>query len=103
MQGDNVPRLDTVTIRVNLDKRGMLRFFIDTGAEISIIGGTKLKPEVNFELANDISVKGISDALLRTEGTMLLKLFTLTHETTHLFHVMGEDIGCRYDGILVRD
>jgi hypothetical protein len=48
-------------------------------------------------------VKGISDALLRTEGTVLLRLFTITHENTHLFHVMGENLGCSYDGILGRD
>jgi len=96
-------RLDTVTIGVDLGKTRKLRFLIDTGAEICIIRGTKLKLEVNFEPANGISVKGISDALLRTEGTVLLKLFTLTHETTHLLHVMGEDFGCRYDGILGQD
>jgi hypothetical protein len=60
-------RLDTVTIAVDLGKTGKLRFLIDTGAEISIIRGVKLKPKVNFEPANDISVKGTSDALLRTE------------------------------------
>jgi hypothetical protein len=48
-------------------------------------------------------VKGISDVLLRTEGTVLLNLFTSTHETTHLFHVMGENFGCLYDGILGQD
>jgi len=99
----NMSRLDTVTIGVDLGKTRKLRFFIDTGAKISIIRSTKLKSEVNFEPANGISVKGISDALLRTEGTVLLKLFTLTHETTHLFRVMGEDFGCRYDRILGRD
>jgi len=99
----HMSRLDTVTIGVDLGKTGKLRFLIDTGAEISIVRGTKLKPEVNFEPANGISVNGIFDALLRTEGTLLLKLFTLTHESTHLFHVMGEDLGCRYDGILGRD
>jgi hypothetical protein len=72
-------RLDTVTIRVDLGKTRKLRFFIDTGPEISIIRGTNLKSEVNFEHVNGISVKGISNALLRTEGTVLLKLFTLTH------------------------
>jgi hypothetical protein len=93
-------RLDTVTIGVDLGKTGKLRFLIGTGAEISIIRGAKLKPEVKFEPANGISVKGISDALLGTEGTVLLILFTLTHETAHLVHVMGEDLGCRRDGIL---
>jgi hypothetical protein len=96
-------RLDTVTIGVDLGKTGKLRFLIDTGDEISIVRGIKLKPEVRFEPTNGISVKGISDVLLRTEGTVLLKLFTSTHETTHLFHVMGEDFGCLYDGILGRD
>jgi hypothetical protein len=99
----HIYRLDTVTIGVDLGKTGKLRFVIDTGAEISIVRGTKLKPEVNFESPNGISVKGISDALLRTAGTVLFKLYTLTHETTHLFHVMGEDFGCRCDGILGRD
>lgn len=41
--------------------------------------------------------------LLRTEETLFLKLFTLSHEATHLFHVMGEDFYCRYDGILGQD
>jgi hypothetical protein len=41
--------------------------------------------------------------MLRTEGTMSLKLFTSAHETTHLFHVMGEDFGCLYDGVLGLD
>jgi len=40
---------------------------------------------------------------LKTEGTTLLKLFTLTHETMHIFHVMGSNFGCQYDGILGHD
>jgi hypothetical protein len=32
----------------------------------------------------------------------MVKLFNLTHETTHLFY-MGENLGCRYDGILQQD
>jgi hypothetical protein len=62
-----------------------------------------LRSENNYEPSKGISVKGISDALSRTEGTVLLKLFTTTHETTHMFHVIGENFDCRYDGILGRD
>jgi len=47
-------------------------------------------------------VKRISDVLLRTEGTTL-KLFTSTHETTQLFHVLVDNFDCRYDGILGQD
>jgi len=62
-----------------------------------------MRPEINYEPTEGVNVKGISNALLRTEGTVLFKLFTFTHETTHLFHVMGEGFDCRYDGILGQD
>ena len=76
---------------------------IDTGAKISVVRGTRLRPEINYESTKGINMKGISNELLRTEGTVMLKLFTLTHETTHLFHVMGEGFDCRYDRILGQD
>lgn len=96
-------KLDTVTVGVDLGKREKLKFLVDTGAKISIVSDTSLKLGTNFELTNGINVKGISDVLLRTEGAVLLKLFILTHETTHLFYVMREDFGCRYDRILGQD
>jgi len=41
--------------------------------------------------------------ILKTEGTMLLKLFTDLHETTHTFHVVRNEFGIQYDVILGRD
>ena len=96
-------RLDTVTVGVDLGRTEKLRFLIDTGAEISIVRGNRLRPGFNYEPTKGINVKGISNSLLRTEGTVMLKLLTLTHETNHLFHVMGEGFDCRYDGILGQD
>jgi len=99
-------RLDTVTVGVDLGRTEKFRFLIDTGAEISIVRivrSARLRPEINYEPTEGTDVKGISNALLRTGGTVLLKLFTLTHETTHLFHVMGESFDCWYDGILGQD
>jgi hypothetical protein len=96
-------RLDAVTVRVNLGKTETLKFLTDTGAEISIVRSNRLRPEINYELSKGICVKGMSDALLRTDGIVLLKLFTTTHETTHLFHVLGETFYCRYNGILGQD
>ena len=37
-----------------------------------------------------------------TEGTVILKIFTPTHETTHTFHIMGDGFDCQY-GILGQD
>ena len=93
----------TVMVRVNLGMTEKLQFLIDTGAEISIVRSTKWRPEINYEPTEGIDAKGISDAILRTEGTVLLKLFTLTHEMTHLFHVIGDKFDFRYDGILGQD
>jgi len=45
-------------------------------------------------------VRGISNAQLKTKGTVILKIFTPTHETTHTFHFMGDAFDCQYDGIL---
>ena len=50
-----------------------------------------------------VNVRGISSALLRTEGTVTLALFTPMHETTHTFHIMGDSFDCQYDGILGQD
>jgi len=59
-----------------------------------------LSPEINYEPTKGTNVKGISDVLSRTTGTLLLKWFTLTHETSHLFHVIGDNFDFRYYGIL---
>jgi hypothetical protein len=56
-----------------------------------------LKPGINYEPTNGINVQGISEAPLRTQG-IVLKFFTSTHGTAHLFHGMGEDFGSRYGG-----
>jgi hypothetical protein len=90
-----------------LSKAGKLRFLIDTGAEISVAKGASLKPKLNYESTKGINIKGISDSLLKTEGTTTLRLFTSTHETTHThthtFHILVSDFGCQYDGILGQD
>jgi hypothetical protein len=73
------------------------------GAEILIIKGASFKPGFDYEPANRINVKGISNALLRTTGKTTLKLLTPTHETTQIFHVTGDSFDCPYDGILGQD
>ena len=55
------------------------------------------------ESMEGISIKGISDSFLKTKGTAMLKLFTETHETTHVFHVMGSSFSCQFYGILGQD
>jgi hypothetical protein len=74
-------KLDTVTVNVNLGRKKVMKFLIDTGAEILIVKQTSLRPNIEFEPEKCISVKGISNSLMRTEGTVCLKLYTPTHES----------------------
>jgi hypothetical protein len=60
-------------------------------------------PEINYEHTSGRNVKGIPDVHLRTKGTVLLKFFTLTHKTTHLFHITEDNFHFQYDGILGQD
>ena len=62
-----------------------------------------MRPGFDCEPTNGINVKGIANTLIKTEGTVKLKLFTPTHETTYTFHVTGDSFDCKYDGILGRD
>jgi len=75
---------------------------IDTGAEISIIRSSSLNPGVGYQLHEGVD-KGISNTVMRTEGTVDLKLLTETHETMHTFHVLGKDSEMHYDAILGKD
>jgi len=96
-------KLDIINIRVDFSKNGNLKFLIDPGAEIPVVRSTSLRPGFSYASTKGINIKGVSSSLLRTESTTRLKLSTPTHETTHVFHVMGNDFGCQYDGILGQD
>jgi hypothetical protein len=80
-------------VRSGLDSRDTrkLKFLVDTGAEISIIRRSSVTPGVEYQLYEGVDIKGISNTIMITEGTIDLQLFTDTHETTHTFHVLGEN------------
>jgi hypothetical protein len=59
--------------------------------------GCDLKPD------NVIEIKRISKGVMKIKGTINLKLFTDTQETTHDFHVISESFYLQYDGVLGRD
>ena len=95
--------LDTISLNIDSRDTRKLRFLIDTGAEISIIRSSSLNSGVSYQLHEGVDIKGISNTVMRTEGTVDLKLLTETHETMHTFHVLGEDSEMHYDAILGKD
>ena len=91
-QCDSRRKSDLDTISLNVDSRDtkILKFLVDSGAEISIIKNSSLIPGVNYQLHECVDINGISNIVMRTEGIIDLKLLTDTHETVHTFHVLGE-------------
>ena len=55
---------------------------------------------MEYHFCEGVNIKGISNTIMKTEGTIDLKLFTDTHETTHTFHVLRENCELPYDAIL---
>jgi hypothetical protein len=95
--------LDTVTLSLCPSKIDRVKFLVDTGADISIIKESSLKPECDFKIDKSVEIKGISNGVVKTRDTISLKLFSDHHETVHDFHVVGEEFILHYDGILGRD
>ena len=95
--------LDTISLFINSRDSRKLKFLIDTGAEISIIRSSCLTSGDEYQWHKGMDIKGISNTVIKTVGTVELKLFTDTHETTHTFHVLEGNFGTHYDAILGKD
>ena len=95
--------LDTISLSIDSRDARKQKFLIDTAAEISIIRSSSLTPGVNYQFHEGVDIKGISNTVMRTEGTVELKLFTETHVKTHTFHVLGKESEMQYDAILGKD
>jgi hypothetical protein len=61
--------LDTISLSIDSRDGRKLKFPINTGAEISIIRSSSLTPGVNYQFHEGVDIKGISNTLMRTEGT----------------------------------
>jgi hypothetical protein len=66
--------LDTISLNIDSRDTRKLKFLIDTGAEISIIRSSSLTPGVSYQLHKGVDITGISNTVMRTEGTVDLKL-----------------------------
>ena len=73
-----------------MGKENKLTFLLDTGADLSVFKRSSLQSRVRYALKGGIGIKGISDTIIKTEGTITLKLFTDARETTHTHFMLSE-------------
>jgi hypothetical protein len=66
--------LDTISLSIDSRDARTLKFLIDTEAEISLIRSSSLTPGVNCQFHEEVDIKGISKAVMKTDGTVELKL-----------------------------
>jgi hypothetical protein len=57
-------------------------------------------PRIKHQWNKGMEIRGISNTVMKTLGTIDLKLFTDTHKTTHTFHALGGKFETHYDAIL---
>jgi hypothetical protein len=74
--------LDTISLNISSRDTRKLKFLIDTGAEISIIRSSSLTPGVEYKLQEGVDITGITNTVMKTEGTIDLK-FLLTPTRLH--------------------
>jgi hypothetical protein len=95
--------LDTISLKIGSRDSKEVKFLIDTGAEISIIKKSSLNNAVSYKVHKGVEIKGIGNAVLRTDGIVELKLLTVKHEMVHTFHMISEPSALQCDGILGKD
>ena len=78
---------DTISLNVDSRNTKKLKFLVDTGGEISILKSPSLTPGVNYQLHEDVDIKGISYIVMRTKGIIDLK-------PTHIYAREGAHISC---------
>jgi hypothetical protein len=68
-----VSDLDTIQRRVDLGKKDKLTFLLDTGTDLSVIKRSSLQTGIKYSLMGRTNIKGISNTIMKTEGTITLK------------------------------
>jgi hypothetical protein len=98
-----IAALNTVTLQVDKGAKEKLKFFIDTGAQLSLCKYDSIEEGSVYNPQRIVNVRGISSGTERTIGEIEMKLSTESHKTMHVFHIVGDGIRIPYDGILGQD
>lgn len=78
-------------------------FLVDTQADISIIKHDVLNNDVHINSTDIIRIRGVTDELVSSLGTIENEIFTNDFSVYHEFHVVSNNFGIPADGIIGKD
>jgi len=80
-----------------------LLFLVDTGADVSLLKGSKLVGTAEFNPDERIKVKCVDGSPIETHGAIEVKIGLGSKSVTHSFQLVGKQVDIPCDGILGRD
>jgi len=82
---------------------GGLLFLVDTGADVSLIKGSRLIGTTEFNPDAKVNVKCVDGSSMETHGTIDANFEVGSELIAHRFQLVNKQVDIPYDGILGRD
>jgi len=92
--------LNKFMIKVDKGVKEKLKFFVDIRAQLILCKYSSIKEGSVYYPRKVLNVRGILSCRL---GEIEIGLSTEDHQTTHIFHIVGDGIRIPYDAILGED
>ena len=99
----NNENLEFLRLRVDISKENELLFLIDTGADISIVKGTKLIGTTVYNPNRKVQVKCVDGSPMETHGVLEARIELKNSLLVHNFQLLNKQVDIPCDGILGRD
>lgn len=98
----NLNYSDYVTINTNASNHSLTQL-CDTQADISVIKQSSIQNNLSIDESEIIGIKGVTNDIIQSIGTILLNIYFDEHVIEHLFHVVPDSYNIPADGILGKD
>lgn len=93
---------DYVRIDCNISKH-LCTFLNDSQADISVIKLSSIQVDIPFDNSIIIKIKGITDNIIESLGTISIDFFFDDVLVSHTFHVVPDEFNIPSDGIIGKD
>jgi hypothetical protein len=90
-------------LKVDISKNDELLFLTETGADISLLRGTKLIGTTEYDPERKVKVKCVDGSPMETHGVLEARIELSNSSILHDFQLVNKQVDIPCDGILGRD